>query len=128
MDEEHPTFTRSTYAVSKLAADRAVFAMHKEHDFPAIVIRPFNSYGPNITQPYIIPEIILQLLSKNVVQLGNVDSSRDFTYVSDTARGIIMASTSKEAVGETINLGSGKDIKVCDLVFSVVLSPWVRRL
>jgi len=118
MDEEHPTLPHSTYAVSKLAADRAVFAMHKEHGFPAVIVRPFNSYGPNITQPYIIPEIALQLLAANdSVQLGNVESSRDFTYVEDTARGIIMTLTNKNAIGETINLGSGREIKIRELVF-----------
>ena len=117
MDEEHPTLPHSTYAVSKLAADRAVFAMHKEHGFPAVIIRPFNSYGPNVTQPYIVPEIALQLLSSsNRVQLGNVESERDFTFVEDTARGVIMALTNKKTVGETINLGSGQAVKIRDLV------------
>jgi len=116
MDENHPTLPQSTYAASKLAADRAVFTLHKEHSFPAVIIRPFNSYGPRITQPYIVPEVILQLLQGNRVYLGNADSSRDFTYVSDTARGIVLASVVKEAVGETINIGSGKDVKIRDLV------------
>lgn len=116
MNEEHPTLPHSTYAASKLAADRAVFTMHKEHDFPTVIVRPFNSYGPNITQPYIIPEIILQLLTQNEhIKLGNVESLRDFTYVSDTARGIILASLEKRAVGETINLGSNEEIKMLDL-------------
>jgi nucleoside-diphosphate-sugar epimerase len=118
MDENHPTLPHSTYAVSKLAGDRAVFTMHKEHDFPAVIIRPFNSYGPNITQPYIIPEIALQLLAmSNPIRLGNTESARDFTYVQDTAQAIIMASTNKEAIGETINIGSGSDIKIRDLAF-----------
>ena len=115
MDENHPTLPHSTYAVSKLAAERAVFSLHKEHDFPTVVVRPFNSFGPRITQPYIIPEIITRLLKGNSVQLGNVESSRDFTYVSDTAKGIILAAIKRKAVGETINLGSGKDIKIKDL-------------
>lgn len=116
MDEEHPTLPHSTYAVSKLAADRAVFTMHKEHDFPAVLIRPFNSFGPNITQPYIIPEIILQLLDDNeVLHLGNVESSRDFTYVTDTARGILLALSEKKAIGEILNIGMGHDIKIKDL-------------
>jgi len=59
MDENHPTIPHSTYAVSKLAGDRVVFTFHKEHNLPAVIIRPFNSFGPNITQPYIIPEINL---------------------------------------------------------------------
>jgi len=117
MDENHPTLPHSTYATSKLAADRAVFTMHKEHGFPTVIVRPFNSFGPNITQPYIIPEIALQLLSKNsLIILGNVESSRDFTYVEDTARGIIMASINENAVGETINIGSGRETKIRDLV------------
>ena len=116
MDESHPTLPHSTYAASKLAADRAVFTLHKEHGFPAVIIRPFNSYGPRVTQPYIVPEVILQLLQGDQVYLGNADSSRDFTYVSDTTQGIIAASVVKEAVGETINLGSGKDVKIRDLV------------
>jgi dTDP-glucose 4,6-dehydratase len=116
MDENHPTLPHSTYAVSKLAGERAVFTMHKEHDFPVVIIRPFNSYGPYITQPYIIPEIALQLLaSSNPIRLGNVDSSRDFTYVEDTVRAIVMASENRRAVGETINIGSGREIKIRDL-------------
>jgi dTDP-glucose 4,6-dehydratase len=115
MDENHPTLPQSTYAAGKLAADRAVFTLHKEHDFPAVIIRPFNSYGPRITQPYIVPEIITQLLRGGRVYLGNVESSRDFTYVDDTAKGIILALTEEKAIGETINICSGGDIKIGDL-------------
>ena len=117
MDENHPILPQSTYAVSKLAGEKAVFTMHKEHGFPAVMIRPFNTYGPNITQPYIIPEIIMQILTKNrTVKLGNIDSERDFTFVSDTANGIISALFSENAIGETINLGSGKSHKIKHIV------------
>lgn len=120
MDETHPTLPHSTYAVSKLAADRAVFTLHKEHDFPVVIIRPFNSYGPRITQPYIIPEIITQILNnKTSIKLGNVESKRDFTFVSDTARGIIMSLFSDKAIGETINIGSGKTYKIKDIVKTI---------
>ncbi len=116
MNEDHPTLPHSTYAVSKLAADRAIFTIHKEHDFPAVIIRPFNSYGPRVTQPYIIPEILLQLLQGNkTLNLGNIESSRDFTFVSDTARGIISSLFVDKAIGETINLGSGKTYKIKDI-------------
>jgi len=116
MDEQHPTLPHSTYAVSKLAAERAVFTMHKEHDFPAVIIRPFNSYGPNITQPYIIPEIGLQLIKSNQLKLGNIETQRDFTFVSDTASGMIKALFAEKAIGETINLGSNKTYKIKKLV------------
>jgi len=116
MSEKHPTLPQSTYATSKLAADRAVFTLSKEHDFPSVIIRPFNSYGPRITQPYIIPEIITQLLRSNTVKLGNIESERDFTYVSDTASGLISAMLRDECIGETINLGSGSGIKIKNIV------------
>jgi dTDP-glucose 4,6-dehydratase len=117
MDENHPILPQSTYAVSKLAGEKAVFTMHKEHGFPAVMIRPFNTYGPNITQPYIIPEIVMQILTKNkTIQLGNINSERDFTFVSDTASGIISALFSEKAIGETINLGSGKSYKIKQIV------------
>jgi len=116
MDEKHPTLPHSTYAVSKLAADRAIFTMHKEHGYPVVIIRPFNSYGPRVTQPYIIPEIASQLLGGcGILVLGNVDAVRDFTYVEDTARAIILASTQKKAVGETINVGTGQGVSIRDL-------------
>jgi len=117
MNEDHPTLPHSTYAVSKLAADRAVFTIHKEHDFPAVIIRPFNSFGPRITQPYIIPEIISQFKKGNKeINLGNVNSARDFTFVTDTANGIIKALFADKAIGETINLGSGRSYKIKEIV------------
>jgi len=116
MAEDHPTLPRSTYAVSKLAADRTVFTLYREHGLPSVIVRLFNSYGPNITQPYIVPEIALQLLEgKGILKLGNVDSSRDFTFVEDSVRAIILSSLSKDAIGEVINVGSGEDVTIIRL-------------
>jgi len=120
MDENHPTVPHSTYAVSKLAGDRVAFTLHKENGFPVVIIRPFNSYGPQYTQPYIIPEIMNQLLIGNKeLMLGNIDATRDFTYVSDTANAIIRSLDSKKAVGEIINVGSGNEISIRDLAFKI---------
>jgi len=120
MDENHPTSPFSTYAVSKLAGDRAAFTMGKEHGFPVVVIRPFNSYGPRFTQPYIIPEIMNQILKgQNEITLGNVNSSRDFTYVSDTADAMLKSSVEKKAIGEIFNIGSNMEITIRDLVYLI---------
>jgi len=120
MDENHPTAPHSTYAVSKLAGDRVAFTLHKENGFPVVIIRPFNSYGPNYTQPYIIPEIMNQLLNgTKELMLGNVDATRDFTYVSDTADAIISSLSSKKAIGEIINVGSGNEISIRDLALKI---------
>jgi len=120
MDENHPTAPHSTYAVSKLAGDRVAFTLHKENGFPVVIIRPFNSYGPQYTQPYIIPEIMNQLLIGNKeLMLGNINATRDFTYVSDTADAIIRSLDSKKAIGEIINVGSGNEISIKDLAFKI---------
>jgi nucleoside-diphosphate-sugar epimerase len=117
MDENHPLIPQSTYSVSKLAAERVVYTIHKEHDLPAVIIRPFNSFGPNITQPYIIPEIASQLLKGNKeVKLGNINSKRDFTFVSDTARAIILSLVEEGIIGETINVGSERAVTIKGLV------------
>ena len=116
MDENHPTNPHSTYAVSKLAADRMCFTLHKEHALPVCLIRPFNTYGPRETHPYIIPEIISQFAKSNVVNCGNLETSRDFTYIDDTVRALILAGRRKEAIGKVINIGSGREIKMRDLV------------
>jgi dTDP-glucose 4,6-dehydratase len=121
MNENHPTTPHSTYAVSKLAGDRAAFTLHKENGFPVVIIRPFNSYGPRFTEPYIIPEIMSQILnnSKEII-LGNVNTSRDFTYVQDTASAIIKSIIEKKANGEIINVGSGTEISILNLAKKIL--------
>lgn len=115
MNENHPTQPLSTYAVSKLAADRVCFVFSYEHGIPVVIVRPFNSYGPRETQPYVIPEIIAQLSRGNVVHLGNVKAKRDFTYVEDTARGAVSLLESDVQNGEVVNLGSNKVYLIEDL-------------
>jgi len=120
MDENHPTAPHSTYAVSKLAGDRAAFTLHKENGFPVVVVRPFNAYGPRYTEPYIIPEIINQLLKgKKELTLGNVNSSRDFTFVSDTAEAMLRAISERKVIGEILNIGSGIEITILDLAHKI---------
>ena len=121
MDENHPTTPFSTYAVSKLAADRAAFTLHKENGIPVIVIRSFNTYGPRFTQPYIITEIINQLLScSKEFSLGNVNATRDFTFVEDTVNGFLKAANEKKAIGEIINIGSGTEIRMYELAKKII--------
>ena len=112
MDEKHTTMPLSTYAVSKLAADRLCFTLHHEQNIPVIILRQFNVYGPGETQPYIIPEIITQLSKTSRLKLGNISARRDLTYVEDAVKGAIALMKCKEAVGKVFNLGTGKDWSV----------------
>lgn len=115
MDEEHPTCPQSTYAASKLAADRLCYTLHHEQGLPVIILRQFNVYGPRETHPYIIPELISQLSRGRAVKLGNVHARRDLTYVDDAARGAVQLMRCDRALGMTVNLGTGKDWSVIEL-------------
>ncbi|MEM7731105.1 MAG: GDP-mannose 4,6-dehydratase, partial [Pseudomonadota bacterium] len=109
----------NTYAVSKLAADRLCYTYFLEHGVPVITARIFNCYGPRATHEYVIPEIIRQLHESSTLRLGNVDAERDFTYVDDTAKGLIALSNSALPHGDVANIGSSKATSVRDLAMRI---------
>jgi NAD dependent epimerase/dehydratase len=115
IDERHPRNPRSPYAASKDAADKLCKAFYCSYGLPVIIIRPFNTFGPRQSPRAIIPSIILQMSNGDVLRIGNLDPTRDFSYVEDTTDGILLAGLSK-TFGEEINLGTGKEIAVGELV------------
>ncbi len=119
MDEHHPVNPMSTYAVSKLAADRLCYTMFHERQVPVIILRQFNVYGPRETHPYVIPEIIKQLDKGNALKLGNIKASRDLTYVTDAAKGAIELMKADKAVGDVFNMGSGEEWTVEELAHTL---------
>lgn len=115
MKETHPLNPQSTYAVTKLAAERLALAAHWEHGIPVIVYRPFNTYGPRCTQPYVIAEIMRQIHATNPdtanqvtgpIVLGNAGAHRDFTFVTEQAWAMIECAL-QGTIGETYHYGSG---------------------
>jgi len=118
----------NTYAVSKLAADRLCFTYHKEHGTPVIVARIFNCYGPRETEPYVIPEIIVQLHRGNVVRLGNIKAERDFTYVHDTARWLIDLMRSDAPHGQPVQVGSDNSYSIEWLAHTIANIMGVKDL
>ena len=119
MDEHHVVFPQSTYAVSKLAADRLGFTLFHEKKLPVVILRQFNCYGPRETHPYIIPELINQLNKSNKLKLGNLTATRDFTYVDDAAEACIQLLRSPKAEGQVFNVGHGRDVSVKDLAETI---------
>lgn len=116
INETHPTIPHSTYAASKLAAENLGFTLYKENYFPLVIIRSFNFYGPRDTHPRIIPELLKQFSKGNCLNLGNINATRDFLYVQDVVDGIIKASQSRRAIGEIINLASGIETPLKELI------------
>ena len=106
LDESAPLDPLSPYANSKLCAE-LVTERQCSGALPYLILRLFNSYGPRYTQPYFIPEMIRQCLGETAVRVGALDTCRDFTYVADTARAIVLAATVPGLDGQRVNIGSG---------------------
>jgi dTDP-glucose 4,6-dehydratase len=120
MDESHPLQGQSPYSASKIGADKLAESFYNSYDTPVVIARPFNSYGPRQTSRAVIPTIISQALSQKTVNLGNLDAQRDLTYVSDTVAGILKTGEITGIEGETINLGSGHEIRIGELAQEII--------
>ena len=120
IDEEHPLQGQSPYAASKIGADYMVDSYHRSFGLPVTTVRPFNAYGPRQSDRAIVPTIVTQALSASEVRLGNLSPTRDLTYVTDTAEGYILVAESPEAVGQTINIGSGREISIRELAETIL--------
>lgn len=120
IDEQHPLQGQSPYSASKIGAEKIVESFYDSFSLPATVIRPFNIYGPRQSARAVIPTIITQALVQDEVRLGNLDATRDFTFVKDTVNGFIMASESDAAIGGTFNLGSNFEISIEDLAELII--------
>jgi dTDP-glucose 4,6-dehydratase len=114
--EAHPLQGQSPYSASKIGADQLAQSFHLSFGLPVVTVRPFNTYGPRQSLRAIIPTIITQALKGNGVRLGNLSPTRDLNFVSDTVEGFVRAASTPAAVGETFNLGSGREISIGDLV------------
>jgi len=116
IDEQHPKQPQSPYSASKIAADAVALSFHAAFQLPVTVVRPFNTYGPRQSDRAIIPTIISQALTQPEIMIGNTSPTRDFTYVSDTVEGFLQLAASEAAVGQEVNLGTGSEISIGDLV------------
>ncbi|RLI44982.1 NAD-dependent dehydratase [Candidatus Bathyarchaeota archaeon] len=116
MDEQHPLCPYSTYSVAKVAADMWAQTFYWEHKLPVVILRPFNTYGPRESLPYFIPEMIRQCLKESVIHVGNLETSRDFTYVEDAVAAMVSALETENVEGEIINIGSGETRKMKDIL------------
>lgn len=116
MDEQHPLCPQNTYAVAKAAADMWAQTFYLEHKLPVVILRPFNTFGPRENLPYFIPEMIRQSLKEPVIHVGNLETSRDFTYVEETVQAMIDALETKNIEGEIINLGTCGTHKMKDIL------------
>jgi len=117
MNEEHRLFGQSPYSASKIAADHLSLSYYNSFNIPLKIVRPFNVYGPRQSTRAIIPTIISQLLkNKNKLFLGNINTSRDYTFVNDTCDAFIEIFKSKKLFGEVTNIGTNTNFNIADII------------
>ncbi|MCX6250429.1 MAG: NAD-dependent 4,6-dehydratase LegB [Bacteroidetes bacterium] len=118
--EEHPVNPQSPYAATKSGADFLASTFFRSFGTPVVIIRPFNTYGPRQSARAIIPTIITQILGGDTkIKLGSLTPTRDLNYVEDTVTGFIRAGESDNILGETINLGTNREIAIGDLAMKI---------
>ena len=120
IDELHPTVGQSPYSATKIAAEQIVISQARSFDLPAVVVRPFNTYGPRQSMRAVVPTIIAQALWSDRIRLGTLSTTRDFTFVSDTAAGLIAAASAGGVEGEIFNLGVGVETSIGQLAKTVI--------
>ncbi|HKG63841.1 MAG TPA: SDR family NAD(P)-dependent oxidoreductase [Solirubrobacteraceae bacterium] len=113
---DHPIEPQSPYAASKVAADKLMDAWHRSYELPMTIVRPFNTYGPRQSARAVIPTIMSQALAGGTLRLGSLTPRRDLTFVEDTVAGMLAAADSDAAIGRTIQLGTGEDVAIGDIV------------
>lgn len=117
IDEKHPLQPQSPYSASKIAADAMAMSYHNAFDLPLVIARPFNTYGPRQSARAVIPTIITQIaIGMKQIKLGDLRPTRDFNYVEDTCRGFLALADCREAVGETVNIGSNSEVPIGDVL------------
>jgi dTDP-glucose 4,6-dehydratase len=113
INEQHPLCGQSPYSATKIAADQLAYSFYASFELPVTILRPFNTYGPRQSARAVIPTIISQIANGVTnINLGNTTPTRDFNYVSDTARAFVNALVASESNGEVINIGSNFEISV----------------
>jgi nucleoside-diphosphate-sugar epimerase len=117
IDESHPLQPQSPYSASKIAGDMTALSWRHAFGLPVAVVRPFNTYGPRQSTRAIIATVLAQLFSgAGEIRIGATAPTRDFNYVADTARGFLAVAECDRALGQVVNIGSGREISIGDLV------------
>ena len=124
--EDSPLHPNSPYAASKAAADLLISSYIRTYNFPAIIIRPCNNYGPWQYPEKLIPLAILKILRKEKIPIyAKGENVREWLYVGDCSEGILQV-LKKGKIGEVYNLGSSQErqnLEVAKMILSILNAP-----
>ena len=124
----YPEETNAPYGIAKKTLMKLVETYHEQYDLKGVNLIPVNMYGPhdhfNLTTSHVIPALILKASeaikhkSKSITLWGTGQASREFLYAADCAEAITLA-IEKDISPEPINIGTGKEIKICKLIENI---------
>ena len=123
MTEEHPLNPTSPYASAKTGADRLVYSYWFTYGIPAIILRPFNNYGPNQHLEKVIPRFITSaILDEPLTVHGSGESTRDWLHVADLCQALDKALhvNLDKIKGQVINIGTGRDVAISTIADMVI--------
>lgn len=117
LKEDSEKLPTTVYGASKLVGEHYTLAYHQTYGLPSMVVRPFNAYGPrsHIVGPYgeVIPRFAVMIRGgKAPLIFGDGEQTRDFTYVEDTAAGLIASASCDKLLGDSLNLARGAEVSI----------------
>jgi UDP-glucose 4-epimerase len=115
----------TAYGASKLAGELYSEAYLRTYRLPTTVVRPFNAYGPRAYQTGVRAEVLPRFVGRvlnglSPVVFGDGTNARDFTYVTEIARGIKLAGEADAVIGQRVNIARGMPVTVNDLAREVL--------
>ena len=122
MDEGHPLNPMSPYASAKCGADRLVYSYCTTYNIPAVIVRPFNNYGPRQHLEKVVPRFVTScILGEPLTVHGDGSAARDFIFVDDHCEALdrLIHIDRDKVVGQVINLGSGRHRTVLEIAEAV---------
>ncbi len=122
MDEQHPLDPRSPYAAAKCGADRLVYSYWATYNIPAVIVRPFNNFGPRQHLEKLIPRFITScLLGEPLTVHGDGAAARDFIFVEDHCEALmaLVKAPREKVIGEVFNIGTGVHRSINEIAAAV---------
>jgi UDP-glucose 4-epimerase len=114
--EDDPTGPIDIYGLSKVFGEMLATAFHEQSGTPTHIARIFNVYGPGDNNLHVIPEIVQQLATGSVLQLGNLEARRDYIHVTDVARSLELLLDESPSPFGIFNIGTGRTYSVAHIV------------